>query len=439
MVDASARVPGVAAGETLTQGLAALIAAKPVTQADRVAAALFALDAIANALAGRNSDPGRILLAWARDKQAPDANGFVTASLTHILEIDDLHRQSVTHPGCVAVPAAFAVARRRGARGHDFLDAVLAGYEAMCRIGNAVGPAHYRVFHNTATCGPFGSAMAAARLLGLDPAQTVDALGNAGTQAAGFWQFLETGAMSKHLHAGHAAEAGVRAAELAAHGFTGPPAILEGAKGFFRGLCPDADPDAVLRAPDAPWELRRTSIKPWPSCRHTHPAIDAAASLRAAIGNRAIARVQVETYRAAMDLCDRPMPNGEYAAKFSLQHCVAAALDFPSVDFDSFDDCARRDLAELRAHIECRVADRFAAAYPQDWGSAVTVTLADGAELVAERRHAKGDPESPLDAAAMRTKAAMLLRHGGIAEPAATIESILALADDAPLPALTIL
>jgi 2-methylcitrate dehydratase PrpD len=439
MVDATARAQFVAADMTLTQGLTALIAAKPVTQADRMSAALFALDAIANALAGRNSDPGRILLAWAHERQAPDASGFVTASLTHILEIDDLHRQSVTHPGCVVVPAALAIARRSGARGHAFLDAVLAGYEAMCRVGNAVGPAHYRIFHNTATCGPFGSAMAAAHLLGLDPAQTVHALGNAGTQAAGLWQFLDTGAMSKHLHAGHAAEAGVRAAELAAFGFTGPPAILEGTKGFFRGLCPDADPDVVLRAPDAPWELRRTSIKPWPSCRHTHPAIDAAVSLRPAIGNRAIARVRVETYRAALDLCDRPVPNGEYAAKFSLQHCVAAALYLPAVDLESFDDCARRDLAELRAQVECRVADRFAAAYPQDWGSAVTVTLADGAELVAERRHAKGDPEAPLDAVAMRTKAAMLLRHGGVAEPEATIDSILALADDAKLPALAIL
>ncbi len=439
MVDAGARQRPVAAGATLTQGLAALIDAKPVTNADRAAAALFVLDAIANAIAGRNSEPGRILLAWARETPAADAKGFVAASLTHILEIDDLHRQSATHPGCVAVPAALAVARRRGARGHAFLAAVLAGYEAMCRVGNAVGPAHYRVFHNTATCGPFGSAMAAARLLGLDRAQTVHALGNAGTQAAGLWQFLETGAMSKHLHAGHAADAGVRAAELAAHGFTGPPAVLEGEKGFFRGLCPDADPAAVLRAPGAPWELRRTSIKPWPSCRHTHPAIDAASSLRAAIGSRAIARVRVETYRAATDLCDRPLPDSEYAAKFSLQHCVAAALSLPAVDFASFDERARRELAELRTRVECRVADRFASAYPQDWGSAATVTLADGAELVAERRHARGDPEAPLDAATMRAKAAMLLRHGGIAEPAATIDGILALADDAPLPAPTLL
>jgi 2-methylcitrate dehydratase PrpD len=230
----------------------------------------------------------------------------------------------------------------------------------------------------------------------------------------------------------------VRAAELAVHGFTGPPTILEGERGFFRGLCPDAEPAAVLRAPDAPWELHRTSIKPWPSCRHTHPAIDASSSLRAAIGNRTIARVQVETYRATMDLCDRPSPESGYAAKFSLQHCVAAALARPVVDFAAFDAPARAELAALRGRIECRVAERFASAYPRDWGSAVTVTLADGASLVAERRHARGDPEAPLDEPAMRAKAAMLLQYGGIAEPAALIDAILALAEDAPLPSLPI-
>ncbi|MEX2201932.1 MAG: MmgE/PrpD family protein [Dongiaceae bacterium] len=419
---------------SLTERLVDLIARKPIDDADRRAAAMFVLDALANALAGRNSEPGRILLAWAGERPGANADGFLAAALTHILEIDDLHRHSVTHPGCVVVPAAWAAAARSGAKGRALLDAVLAGYEAMCRIGNAVGPAHYRVFHNTATCGPFGSAMAVGRLLGLDPATQVHALGNAGTQSAGFWEFLETGAMSKHLHAGHAAEAGARAAQLAAHGFTGPPTILEGERGFFRGMCPDGDPDAVLRDPDALWELHRTSIKPWPSCRHTHPPIDAAASLREAIGNRPIARVTVETYPATLDLCDRAEPDSEYGAKFSLQHCVAAALARPVVDFAAFDAPARAELAPLRARIECRIGDRFAASYPRAWGAAVAVTLGDGAVLTAEREHAKGDPEAALDERAMREKAAMLLRHGGVARPEKLIDAVLALADDAALP-----
>ena len=172
--------------------------------------------------------------------------------LTHILEVDDLHKASVVHPGCVVVPAAWSVASREGIRGRALLVAILKGFEATTRVGMAVGPAHYRIWHNTATCGPHGSAYAAASLIGLNPSAVLDALGNAGAQSSGLWQFLETGAMTKHLHAGRAAEAGVVAADLAGLGFTGPPAILEGKKGFFAAACPDAQPEIVTGNPDAP-------------------------------------------------------------------------------------------------------------------------------------------------------------------------------------------
>jgi len=242
---------------SLTQQLTELIAAKPVAPADLEHAALLTLDAIANALAGRASEPGAILLRWAETVAPTDAarRAFLLGALTHILETDDLHRTSVVHPGCVVVPAAWAVATREGIRGHAMLRAVLWGFEAATRVGMAVGPSHYRLWHNTATCGPYGSAMATAALLRLDLRSTVHALGNAGAQSAGLWQFLEAGTMTKHLHAGRAAAAGVLAADLAQAGFTGPPAILEGAKGWFAAACPDADPDAVMRNPDDPWQL----------------------------------------------------------------------------------------------------------------------------------------------------------------------------------------
>jgi len=135
----------------------------------------------------------------------------------------DLHRASVTHPGCVVVPTVLALGARQKMGGIALLTAVLHGFEAMCRVGNGVGRAHYKIWHNTATCGPFGSAMAAATLL-----------------------------------------------QLTGLGFTGPPAILEGDKGFFAAACPDAVPTAVIADAGAVWQLRQTSIKPWPSCRHTH-------------------------------------------------------------------------------------------------------------------------------------------------------------------------
>lgn len=415
---------------SLTRDLAALIRAKPITTADRHACALFVLDAVANGIGGRGTAQGRIVLDWAQ-AAGGDAGrrAFTQGALIHILEMDDLHRASVVHPGCVVVPAAVAVARDTGAMGHAVLDAVLRGFEACCRVGMSVGPSHYKVWHNTATCGPFGSAMAAADLLGLDTEQTMHALGNAGTQAAGVWEFLDTGAMSKHLHAGRGAEAGVVAAQLAARGFSGPPRILEGARGFYAAACPDPHPGAVLADRDAPWQLRLTSIKPWPSCRHTHPAIDAALELAAS--GPIDGPVTVTTYRTALDVCDNPAPDSIYAAKFSLQHCVTAALSDGKVDFASFEPDARARLADAAERVTLIAADPFDGAYPVSWGARV-----QAGNRVAERTAAKGDPEAPLSDAEMTDKARMLMNVGGHPEPDAVISAVLALADDGPVAAL---
>lgn len=422
---------------TLTERLVALIAAKEVTEADLTAAGLLVLDAVANAIAGQATVPGRLVLDWQKETQARSARdrAFVLGALTHILETDDLHRASIVHPGCVVVPAAWALAEREGASGRALLIAVLAGFEAACRVGMAVGPAHYRIWHNTATCGPYGAAVAAAALMDLSEEQVVNALGNAGTQSSGLWQFLDTGAMTKHLHAGRAADAGVLAADLARRGFTGPPAILEGPKGFFAAACPDADPDAVLREPNSPWQAHLTSIKPWPCCRHTHPAIDAAISLRQMIGGAPIARLRVETYAAALDVCDRMDPYTDYEAKFSLQHAVAAALT-RDVDFDAFGDEARRDLAGIRRVTSLAVSEPYKSAYPVHWGARVEATLVGGRAVEATRTDAKGDPEAPLSRDEMIEKARMLMRFGGVSEPDGVIAAILNLPQARTLPRL---
>jgi 2-methylcitrate dehydratase PrpD len=422
---------------SLTRSLTRLIATKPVADDDLAAAAAFTLDTLANALAARHSPQGQILRDWyGRRPSDTGRRAFLFGALAHILEMDDLHRESVTHPGCAVIPAAWAVAVQQGSSAQDFLRAVLAGYEAVCRIGNAVGRAHYEVWHNTSTCGPYGAAIAAATLLELREEPTVWALGNAGTQSAGLWQFLEEGAMSKHLHAGRAAEAGVLAAELAARGFTGPARILEGRKGFFVAACPDATPERVLAAPEAPWQLRLTSIKPWPSCRHTHPIVDAALELHGRVAPDAIAEVRIETYRAALALCDQAAPTSEYEAKFSLQHCAAGALSDGTLTLRSFDGAARARLAALAARTKAVVAPPYEAAYPDRWGARVTLQTTAGETLAAERVACKGDPESPVTRKELGAKASMLLDHGGFANEraASLIAAVLALPDGGALP-----
>jgi len=435
------------AGLSLTGDLVRLIRAKPVTEHDLVTAAHFALDTMASIVAGTNSVAGRKLLAFAREIAPagdltaldPGRQALLLGSLCHILEVDDLHRASVVHPGCVVVPAMLALGREAG--GRFCLTAMLHGYEAACRVGMAVGPEHYRVWHNTATCGPFGSAMAASHLLGLDDALTVHALGNAGSQSAGLWEFIETGAETKHLHAGRAAEAGVVAAGLARLGFTGAPRILEGTRGFFRAACPDAAPERLLAEEDPLWQVHATSIKPWPSCRHTHPAIACGLDIheqlrRAGISPEAVSRVRVTAYPAALDVCDRPAPDSTYGAKFSLQHCVAAALTDGTIDFASFESVARDRLGEPRSRVTLAAGEPFQSAYPTAWGSRIEATMSDGRVLAAEVRHAKGDPEAALTPAELISKAEGLLEHGGLKDPRPLVAAVLAMSEDGMAPNL---
>lgn len=424
---------------SLTRELVRIIRAKPVTRDDLDWAAFFVLDTIACALGALKTEPARMLKAVAPPERGDVARrAFYLGGLAHILEMDDLHRDSVVHPGSVVIPAAWAIAEERNLGGRAFLKAVLAGYEACCRVGMGVGKAHYRIWHNTSTCGPFGSAMAAAELIGLSEDEAVWALGNAGTQSSGLWEFLGAGAMSKHLHTARGAESGVLAALLAKEGFTGPDTILEGEKGFFAGLCPDPVPDAITATPDRPWELTRTSIKPWPCCRHTHPAIDAAIELHHKLGGVAVESVRVGAYQAAIDVCDRPEPRDPYSAKFSLQHTVAIALAEGRVVQDSFGADARERMAGERRKVSLTRDEKAEATYPAGWGVELEVVTADGRTLAASRREAKGDPENQLSLEELKAKAALMLADAGIdADRAAALTpAILELADNRPVRAL---
>lgn len=422
--------------ESLTSKLVNLIDSKPISDTDLTTASHFVLDTVACVIGGQNSVPGKILQDWFNGAdRGTGSDIFLASGLAHILEIDDLHRDSVLHPGCVVIPLAWHLSARLGKSGREFLEAVLHGYEAVTRIGMAVGPAHYKVWHNTSTCGPFGAAITASKLLGLNHKQTVWALGNAGTQSCGLWQFLPDEAMSKHLHTARAAEAGYTAATLAARGFTGAAFILEGAQGFFRALCPDAAPEAVLAAPESPWQLTQTSIKPWPCCRHTHPVIDAALELHGKIDQQTSYKLNIETFQAALDVCNRPLPQSSYTAKFSLQYCANIALSDGVVDFESFNESQRTRLSEASANTTVTATPEYTDAYPERWGATVTVASPSGDVITAIRQDCKGDPQSPLSPQEIKLKAKMVLNNTASAEHSDNLVSqILALPDAKKMP-----
>src|SRR5688572_7478696 len=212
------------------------------------------------------------------------AAAFANGVASHILELDDIHKRSTVHGAAPIIPAALAVAEREQASGAAFLTAVTVGYETAFRIGEAVNPSHYRFWHPTGTVATFGAAAAAGLLVGLTPAQMVHALGTAGTQAAGLWQFNADGAMSKHLHPGKAAMNGVMSADLARAGFTGASRILGGERGFFRAMCDVADSSRITAGLPVIGKIRENGYKLHACCGHTHSAIDLAIALRARAG-----------------------------------------------------------------------------------------------------------------------------------------------------------
>ncbi len=401
---------------------------RPVDDADRARAALHVLDWAGCAVSGSAAEAGRTLARWAARQPAGPCRtlnagerdlwtaAIVNGGFGNILEMDDIHRAAILHPGPVVIPAALALAEREGAAATALLDAVVRGYEAMIRVGAAVGPNHYKYWHHTATCGPFGATAAACALLGLPAMRWVDAFGNAGTQAAGLWQVRHEAVMSKQLHNGRAAHAGLLAADLARAGFTGPASILEGSQGFFAAMCPGADPREVVRKPESRWKIHGTSFKPWPACRHAHAAIDAALALRTKTGRSSVRRVAVRTYGDALAFCDRSEPRTAIEARFSLQHSVAVALADGPPALAAFEPAAiaRADIAALRATVEVTEAEPYAAAYPARYGAEVEIELADGARHVARVPDALGDPENPLDEAGIRAKALALMCAGGL-------------------------
>jgi len=386
-------------------------------------ARLAFLDWLGSALRGSREQPALMVLsvlsAQGGTPQATllssrERTSALNASLgngvaSHIMELDDVHRASIVHIAASVIPAALAAAEMLHADGRRLIEAIVTGYETAARVGEAVTPAHYYFFHNTGTCGTFGACAATGKLLGLDRRQMVWALGNAGTQAAGLWEFLLDGAMSKHLHPGKAAQNGLLAALLAGEGFTGASAILEGDRGFCRAMASEFN---LARITDGlgkpPYKVEENSFKIHSSCRHTHPAIDVTIDLAArhAIDPSLVSGIVVRTYRTAVQITENPAPGTIYAAKFSLPFCVALALVRGSCGLEDFSEANLHDtqIRELMGRVRLVVDDDLDAAHPAKWAVAVEITTRSREVYSGRTDFPRGDPENPADEAELIAK-----------------------------------
>lgn len=408
---------------SLTERLASRLV-RPVPDVARDRARLHLLDWLGCVAGGLRSDVTAVARAAEPDPLAR------AALLGNVLEMDDVHRAAILHPGPVVWPAALAAARETGASLGALLEAGVRGYEAVIAVGLALDARHYAHYHSTATAGGFGAASAAASLFGLAPAATADALGNWGSVAGGLWRMRHEPVMTKQFHAAHSALTGLWCARLARAGLSGPRAILEGEQGLFAATCAAPRPMPLDRTG---WLIDEVSLKPWGACRHAHPTIDAALKLPpgALAGDGPI---RVATYADALRFCDRPTPASVIEAKFSLQHAVAvvAVRGRPTLaDFEP-DAIADPTVAAVRARIQVEEDPTLTSRYPAHFGARV-----EAGGMAAEAPNAWGDPEWPLTPDEVMAKARALFAWGGAdAHAEAAFDAALEASEETPASAL---
>ncbi len=390
------------------------------------------IDWLGSALAGRDSRQVGILEAWAaamgpssdnsgnaseilpsRKTSTPYFAALINAAASHVVEQDDVHNGSVFHPGTVIFPPLLAAAQAEGASGADLLLAVIAGYEAGIRIGEFLGRSHYRVFHTTGTAGTLAAAIAVAKLYRLDVDQTVHALGSAGTQAAGLWEFLRDAADSKQLHTAKAAADGLMSAWIARAGFTGAQRILDGVQGMAAGMSSDAKPAKLIDRLGQRWAITETSYKWHASCRHTHPAADALQQLmhNESILPGEIKAVTARVHQAAIDVLG-PVTNPAtiHQAKFSMGTVLALIAVHGQAGLMEFERHALSDaeVIALRGRVAMVLDEEVNTAYPARWIGKVEVTTMDGHRHSARVDVPKGDPGNTLSRSELEDKAVFL-------------------------------
>lgn len=343
---------------------------------------------------------------------APAGAVLLNATLAHSLDFDDTHAAAIVHAAAPIVPAALGAAAIAGASGAEALVGIIAGYEVALRIALALpAGAHYdRGFHPSATCGAFGAAAAASRVLGLDAAATASALGIALSQAAGSLQFLANGAWTKRFQVGWAGMAGFVAAMLAREGFKGAAEPIEGRHGFLQSHAPSPMPERAVQDLGRAWELMLTGVKPYPSCRWGHAGIDAALALRAAHGLRAdgIGAVTLGISRAGMLLIGAPAeqkanPANIVDAQFSGPFVIATALATGRMDWDSYRGLHDPAIRALMQRVRCENDPEIEALFPAHMAGKLTIT-AGGRSFAHTVVEPKGEPGNFLSEGELRAK-----------------------------------
>lgn len=375
------------------------------------------LDCMGNMIGGRYTKKGESIVKYATrygnplestvvgaGKVSREEAAFANAALSRMLDLDDGHRFAFGHPGGILVPAALAIGEITGASGRDVIVALTAGYDVYARLGATINPSSYheRGFDATGVAGSVAVAAVVAKLYKLDVEKTKDALGIAGLQAGGIIEYQNDGTMGKVLCPGWSTSTGIKAADLAELGFTGPEAIFEGKKGFFQAFSNKYDPACLTAELGTKYGILQNYFKVHACMRGLHCALDAMLSLRVMHGlNRDnVQKIKVKT-STFVDRLNKPHPKTMVGAQCSLPFTVAIALKYGLVDEVSLAEGLNDpEISAIEDMIEVIIDDKvqeYWSANPDNWAAVeIEVVTKDGKQVSEWAPVALGEPEKPL-------------------------------------------
>ena len=427
----SSDLPKTAIAELLAQKICALDASR-LPGAVRRKCEDLVVDVVGLAVTARNEDYVKAVLAACDDDGPCTAIGhsrtlsaaaaaLVNGTAIYGEDFDDTFEGGPIHAGAVIVPAVLAACERHNLDGDAALLGIAVGVETMCRL-STVAPTltHKAGFHPTAVFGAVGATAGVGAALKLNARQMVDALGTVGSMASGIIEYLAEGAWTKRLHAGWAAQSGIRAALLGRAGFLGPRTVFEGVHGFFHGFANTArgDFDAIAGDFGTRWVTETLAFKAYPCGTMTHPYIDCARRLAAKIKADDVVEMVCDVgegtvHRLWEPLAAKRQPKNGYAGKFSTPYCIAAGFVRGNVGLGDFSDAAVHDPAVVALASKVRYRIDPKNPYPKNFTGHIRATLRDGSIVEEHQPYMRGGIQDPLSRADVEEKFMLSARYGG--------------------------
>jgi 2-methylcitrate dehydratase PrpD len=427
-----ARLPTVSVAQELAQKIAPLKAGA-LPAALRTKCEDLIVDVVGLCVAARNEDYVKATLAACDDdgpctvighqrRLSAAGAALVNGTAAHGEDFDDTFEGGPIHAGAVIVPAVLAACERHRPDGQAALLGIAVGCEGMCRLSTVIPKAlHKAGFHPTAVFGAMGAAAGVGAALGLNEKQLVDALGVAASMASGIIEYLAEGTWTKRMHAGWAAQSGIRAALMGREGFSGPRTVFEGVHGLFHGFAHSADGNYAALTGDfgSVWVTETLAFKPYPCGTMAHPFIDCARKLRAqGVKAADIKEMMCETaegilHRLWEPLADKQKPKNGYAAKFSIPYLLATGFVRGDVGFEHFTEAAVRDPEVLAVAAKVKFVVDPDNPYPNAFTGHIRATLNDGRMVEVRQPYFRGGVNEPLTRDDIISKFKLNARHGG--------------------------